>query len=732
MDDRHFDHLTRLVGRGASRRTILKTLLGIGGGASLAGLSPHQIDAREARTRPTVPPPPPPATTTSTTAAPPLCPGQDQCPNSTLCCPTGTCARSGNQAICCPSADRVCGRECCTDPTQCCDRECCGTGHTCLTQVFAAGPNVQEESCCPTGQTCDNQCCQGTCYDPNASIFPSVPEGSLAPGFACCPAGSTICAAASGSTCCGGDTPQCCVRGGVAICIAANACCNDIDCPGECAVCDTTSSLCVDDDGECPAPDACTPPTCIAGACSVTSACTGPNAACCGDSCTDTSTDRFNCGSCGVDCTVEIDEDGICCNGVCESGPFCGCDVDGDCDTCETCNQGACLPIPESTVCQGASGEICCTGLTPNCCDRGDVPVCLADDACCEDGDCPGDCSVCVVSQAGTSECVAAGAETVCRPSIHHYCDPVEMCDGQTITCPADQHKPNGEYCDTCRTCLNGDCLPRPAGEDDGECGVCKTCDGHGNCVNRDDGAAPTEGWCCGGQHFLRGECCADGDCDDENACLTTTCNLQTHRCTFPSDICEPGYACEGGDCLCNDIECRAEFDGACCEGACVPNLECCSGLPCDTKPHGTCCDGICTELWTKENCSGCGEACIDPPNGVGNCGPGVCGIDCNPGYVFTSDRGCVEVCEYAGGVRMSNGSCARSCSEDAQCRGCGGTCDDYFTEGSFCGRSWFGSCQTSLDCPAGSLCSKNSHVCWEVCAPGLCQLIDCSPPPTG
>ncbi|MEZ4500251.1 MAG: hypothetical protein R2839_09270 [Thermomicrobiales bacterium] len=36
MDNRRFDQLTRLIGQGASRRTILKGLLGLGG-ATIAG-----------------------------------------------------------------------------------------------------------------------------------------------------------------------------------------------------------------------------------------------------------------------------------------------------------------------------------------------------------------------------------------------------------------------------------------------------------------------------------------------------------------------------------------------------------------------------------------------------------------------------------------------------------------------------------------------------------------------
>ena len=36
MDDKRFDHLAKLVGKGASRRSILKGLLGLGGATAPA------------------------------------------------------------------------------------------------------------------------------------------------------------------------------------------------------------------------------------------------------------------------------------------------------------------------------------------------------------------------------------------------------------------------------------------------------------------------------------------------------------------------------------------------------------------------------------------------------------------------------------------------------------------------------------------------------------------------
>ena len=68
MDDKRFDNLARLVGRGASRRTILKGLLGLGGTAVSGSIAADGVDARGPFTRTRIPPPPPPTTTTTTPA----------------------------------------------------------------------------------------------------------------------------------------------------------------------------------------------------------------------------------------------------------------------------------------------------------------------------------------------------------------------------------------------------------------------------------------------------------------------------------------------------------------------------------------------------------------------------------------------------------------------------------------------------------------------------------------
>jgi hypothetical protein len=136
MEDRRFDALARAFGRGGSRRTVLKGLLGLSGLVTAAEITSNTDAAR--RPTPTVPPVQP-------TAAPPcsgeVCNGQ--------CC-DGQCTSNG---ACCPDGNSVCGPACCPiGQAQCCDNACC------------YGECYGEELCCPTGQ----QVCNGRCLPPGA------------------------------------------------------------------------------------------------------------------------------------------------------------------------------------------------------------------------------------------------------------------------------------------------------------------------------------------------------------------------------------------------------------------------------------------------------------------------------------------------------------------------------------------------------------------------------------
>ena len=97
MDDRRFDALTRQLGRGGSRRTLLKTLIGLGGVAA-TGVVLHDTDAarRGYSGPPTLAPLPTrtaqPTTVPTQTATPTSTP--NSCGSSGVCCTTTVIARS--------------------------------------------------------------------------------------------------------------------------------------------------------------------------------------------------------------------------------------------------------------------------------------------------------------------------------------------------------------------------------------------------------------------------------------------------------------------------------------------------------------------------------------------------------------------------------------------------------------------------------------------------------------
>ena len=331
MDGKRFDELIRLLGSGASRRDVLKGLFGVAIG-SYATLNSTKTDARTLGTRPTVPPPPPPASTTSTTLAPTTT-TPDPCP---------------------ASAGFRCGRECCSGGAlQCCDGECCGNGNVCLTRAFDGESElVKEETCCPALQTCDGQCCEGTCFDPGADVFFSSPGDQIDPVIferECCPSTSTVCIAdvdPENAVCCNNANQKCCIRGGTALCIDLDDCCDDTDCTaGVCDVCSHVTNQCVDNLSICTGCSTCSAGDCVP--------------------------DQGRCGAC-EDCVVSADATVGTCEStgeICESGSVC-------CALPDTCISDVCCP--ENRNC----GDFCTNGT--DCCSNDDC----APTGVCFDGDC--------------------------------------------------------------------------------------------------------------------------------------------------------------------------------------------------------------------------------------------------------------------------------------------------------------------------------------------------------
>ncbi|MBX3070509.1 MAG: hypothetical protein KF883_08455 [Thermomicrobiales bacterium] len=665
MDNSRFDSLTRLLGAGGSRRQVLRGFLGLGGVATAAG----QVDARESRTRPTVPPPPdPPVTTTTETTPAPSCPaGEEFCPNSTLCCPDGTCARSGNQAICCTGV--VCGLECCESELACCDRECCSIGAVCLDRVFPS--SGYEEYCCPDELTCGGGCCAGACYIPAES-------GATWYDRSCCAAGDPLCPGsgpyAATAACCDGEGRECCTDSlGRPVCLTTEQCCLDAECaaltdPSACLV-----GVCRD--------FACTTETvCPSGA----SCCIGFDNVCCpsGQTCCSRNqeaviclTDQQCCGD--EDCT-EFERSY--CN---LSTNACVCDP----LTCDDFPAGQCGEASDGCGgildCQCDSDEQCCPGVA------GALGVCRPELGCCSADDCTEESGACVVascSSSGVCEYTDCQSSYECcsrwdgEQEVGTCIDPEEQCcndwecDGYEgcIQCDAQftcQPANTGEYCSECRVCDAGLCAPGPEGD---------------TCLNL-DGPDTFEGTCCEGY-------CADVESCDECSRLDDDCS-------------------DDGDCC----------SGNCCEGVCIDAWACCENADC-FSPCLACSEThTCVFTCQVENTccwAPAGETCDESLNG----GLGAC-VDCiesGGSCNATSGPGCCEGDFCVGGRCQDclpvNG---RGCGDDDDC--CAGVCRSSFC---ICFDERQGSCYLDQHCCGNLVCadtgeSNHNGYCLQSCIAG-------------
>ncbi len=170
------------------------------------------------------------------------------------------------------------------------------------------------------------------------------------------------------------------------------------------------------------------------------------------------------------------------------------------------------------------------------------------DGVCCDSacgGGVAGDCQACSVAAGGGEDgrCAPVGAGTQCRASAG-TCDVAELCDGESLECPAERFVPVGTECRASA----------------GACDVAESCTGSSAVCPAD--ALAEEG----------------SACDDGNACTTT-------------DMCQSGSCTGSGLVVCTASDaCHAE-------GTCDPRTGVCSnparedGTLC---PDGTCQAGAC------------------------------------------------------------------------------------------------------------------------------------------
>jgi hypothetical protein len=654
MDDRRFDSLAKALAAGKSRRHVLKGLLGLGG-AAVVGSVALETDS-EAATRPTP------------TPKPIKCPG-NQTPVGGVC----TCPASAPYK-CNPGS----GPACCTDVpggpplpthTECCDNACChgtcyGEELCCPTNNRSTGEfpippthricnTISGPECCPFDDECClvDGCCGTVCYGDGGDADFCCPVEDFCSGGpetdgACC---------TGNATCCHGGTDQ-------RLCVdltLEGSCCDDSDCGDPCQVCSQETHFCA------PRCDAQSETCCVdqlgAGSCQVGTCC--PN---------------------GQDC----DEGEVCCvtAGVaaCETGPYCGCDSNDDCDDCYFCNRGSCQPIegfdPATEFCCGGTG--CANDR--ECCQTGDLPyLCLeAGSVCCEtNDDCPTIAEICDTERHICVPRCTGSTPQLCNNNFGIYCIPEgETCCSRAEDCPGDC-----EYCDD-----NPDkryCVQRCPAE---ECCGGSTCYDPeiSNCCN----GQPVQATCCTRNNDCPGTC----DTCDTAAGYCVGCSGDLPQCCT-TDL---GRRCiaDGAEC-CDPVNCGWSDFGLCEDGFRYRTPDsppvACGGIPCDPNDNYETC---CVEIGSGP-CSS-SSVCCD-----GVCQAGTCyasnASTCN-GSQDMCDGGGAETCSGDLGcncVVMSDGSSL--CIDEYDCQP---TCD-------FCGG---GICDTGPT----TCCGDEGVTCYYVCPP--------------
>jgi hypothetical protein len=682
MDDKRFDSITRAFASGASRRSLLKGLLGLGGAALTGAVVLDDGDSEAAR-RPTP------------TPKPPTCPGQQTWVSGKCVCPAGL-------SQCIPET----GPACCND------------------QIPPGSPGY---SMC-----CDNACCQGTCYGEELCCQTNNRPNGLPPL-------QRVCDTNDGEICCPFSN-DCCIVDGC--------------CPTVCFGGPVDADFCCSPDDFCPggseSPDEC---------CSAETTCCGANTN--GNACVDLDTDDQNCGACGNVCTgcsscqngqcvpddEKCDGDLICCPDgntfTCEEGPFCGCDVDGDCPPCNQCVEGTCVPLCTET-------QECCANLGEHglCVSNVEGVGCCVSEECTSTG--PDGCLVGTCSATGVcsyipdpalcGDCGVCSRSGVC--SAGTCAGPCELClevgDTNQFDCQIDSTC-CAPACLSCQTCQPG----QP-----GQLGTCvDNCQGCGNCVPGEEGAGtcmadssqcppgpPSRVCCVDGQGVFA---CEDGPncgCDNDAQCagLTDLANCKVGVCN--AGVCETDPAPAG-------TICHAAGPNATCDPqvTCNGQAESCPGP--NYAPEGTDC-GACME------CNGAGlclAECLDtqqccqlePPVGdvciptTETCcdAPEDCAADCE--VCNDALHYCVSTCNVdekcCPGTDNCVPSAATCCDDNTDCSGlnfCTGLVWNQFT----CGED--GYCVgTSIDCNDGDLCTNDacnaatgcSHTPVQCTTPGNC-----------
>ena len=375
------------------------------------------------------------------------------------------------------------------------------------------------------------------------------------------------------------------------------------------------------------------------------------------------------------------------------------CDAAGDCVEPESCT------APEDCL----AGRLCHEGACVDAClgdgDCGDglrcdpeAGVCVDDDRCMSDADCPG-------GRCEQGACVA--------PCAADACPGLQTCDPGTGACIEPDVCADDIDCLDLRICLDGTCAS-PCAEDsecpgaqtcvEGECAEPATCTGDLDCT--------TDRLCVGGACQAP---CGRVDCDGAQVCGGDGRCAEADPCGG-DDGCFAGRRCDAGVCVepcAEDAECAGVE--RCVEGRCV--------LPDACMLDAACGPGrICVEQQCVDACPA--RAC--PPDAMCDEATGRCVVQ----------NACLEAADCAGAQRCVDGRCLEPafCTGDLDCLGgrscvdntCVGLCD---VDGDCPGRQRCAGgqcvegagCDADLDCLGARRCHPEIAVCVDACPDGAC-----------
>lgn len=482
-------------------------------------------------------------------------------------------------------------------------------------------------------------------------------------------------------------------------------------------------------------------------ACGDGAPCTGDEI-CCEATCVDPLTDTYNCGACGNDCTVAMQnasnphcEDGICVYDGCAIGfldcnsvPEDGCEIAMSVTQCGACDRDC------STVTQHVAEVLCVDSAgTFDCGYQGDGTQGEG----CEFGHL--DCDTlrangCETLASSQTHCGFCGnvCDALCRlhPDGDRYycgcyqdsdCGPGRQCCGDVCVALDDP-----AHCGSC----DNDCILRTANVAEALCvqGACDYTDClplYLDCdVNRQNGCeTPMSNENCGACGFSCGAFgeCVDGSC----ACIAERGNCNDDW----DDGCETYLVDNLVHCGSCAIDCTVQVQGA--------SNALCLGVLCD---YGTCnadwddCDADRTNgceadlMGDEQNCGACSVVC-QRVNGNNFCNSGICQPICFFGWGDCDGiphNGCEDDLQQTDhcGTNCGNTVDCNVQIQNAQAPTCdNGLCDYMRCTGSYedCDGDRTNGCETNTDTSV-----NNCGSCGRGCAPdpyccdGVCSLIPC------